>query len=284
MTQVVSKVFGGVSIVNAIATGKGSTLGIDTFVETTLTKKEGKGIYITSENKSISSRLINKLIENMIPKKILDNTKLELDFKSNIPTGYGLKSSSAISSAVVLSCAKAFGKTMSDDEILKLGARTSIQTKISITGAYDDACACHFGGFNVTDNLKRKIILQHPAPRDLQVIIFIPKSRKRGNLKKLKSMSGAFKKAWNLASTSDYWNATILNGIATTSILNSDPKIITNLIKSGALCATISGNGPSIIAIAKKQHVSNIKKQFSTLDGTIITSNINNKKAEVHEM
>ena len=158
MTQVVAKVYGAVSIVNAIATGKGSTLGIDTFVETTLTKKDGKGIHITSENKTISSRLINKLIENMIPKKILDNTKLELDFKSNIPTGYGLKSSSAISSAVVLSCAKAFGKTMSDEEVLKLGAKTSIQTKVSITGAYDDACACHFGGFNVTDNLKMKLL------------------------------------------------------------------------------------------------------------------------------
>ena len=47
MTQVISKVFGAVSIVNAIATGKGSTLGIDSFVETTLTKKEGKGIQIT---------------------------------------------------------------------------------------------------------------------------------------------------------------------------------------------------------------------------------------------
>ena len=46
----------------------------------------------------------------MIPKKILENTRLDLDFRSNIPTGYGLKSSSAISSAVVLSCAKAFGK------------------------------------------------------------------------------------------------------------------------------------------------------------------------------
>ena len=159
MTQVVSKVYGAVSIVNAIAIGKGSTLGVDTFVETTLTKREGKGIHITSENKTISSRLINRLIENMIPKKILDNTKLELDFKSNIPTGYGLKSSSAISSAVILSCAKAFGKNTSDEAILKLGAKTSIQTKISITGAYDDACACHFGGFNVTDNLKMKLIL-----------------------------------------------------------------------------------------------------------------------------
>ena len=79
-------------------------------METTLTKKDGKGIHITSENKTISSRLINKLIENMIPKKILDNTKLEIDFKSNIPTGYGLKGSSAISSAVVLSCAKSLWK------------------------------------------------------------------------------------------------------------------------------------------------------------------------------
>ena len=48
MTQVVAKVYGAVSIVNAIAIGKGSTLGIDTFVETTLTKKDGKGIHILS--------------------------------------------------------------------------------------------------------------------------------------------------------------------------------------------------------------------------------------------
>ena len=284
MTQVVSKVFGAVSIVNAIATGKGSTLGIDTFVETTLTKKEGKGIHITSENKSISSRLINKLIENMIPKKILDNTKLELDFKSNIPTGYGLKSSSAISSAVVLSCAKAFGKTMSDDEILKLGARTSIQTKISITGAYDDACACHFGGFNVTDNSKMRLLHREIAPKDLQAIIFLPKSRKRGNLKKLKEFKDAFEKSWQLAKNSDYWNAAILNGIATSSILNSEPNLIMRLMEKGALCATISGNGPSIMAITDRKNKSRVQKEFSGLDGKIMISNINNKKAYVHEL
>jgi len=284
MTQVVSKVFGAVSIVNAIATGKGSTLGIDTFVETTLTKKEGKGIHITSENKSISSRLINKLIENMIPKKILDNTKLELDFKSNIPTGYGLKSSSAISSAVVLSCARAFGKNMSDDEILKLGAKTSIQTKISITGAYDDACACHFGGFNVTDNSKMRLLHREIAPKDLQAIIFLPKSRKRGNLKKLKEFKDAFEKSWQLAKNSDYWNAAILNGIATSSILNSEPNLIMKLMEKGALCATVSGNGPSIMAIADKKNKSRVQKEFSGLDGRIMISNINNKKAYVHEL
>ena len=284
MTEVVAKVYGAISIVNAIAIGKGSTLGIDTFVETKLTKKDGCGIHITSENKTISSRLINQVIKKMIPKKVLDNTKLELDFKSNIPTGYGLKSSSAISSAVVLSCAKAFNKQMSDKEILKLGAKASIETKVSITGAYDDACACYFGGFNVTDNLRMMLLKREIGPKELQVIIFLPKLRKRGNLKKLKEFRNAFEKSWELAKKSDYWNAGILNGIATTSILNSEPNLIMKLVEKGALCATISGNGPSIMAITDKKNKSRIQKEFSALDGKIILANINNKKAHVHEL
>jgi shikimate kinase len=220
----------------------------------------------------------------MIPKKILENTRLDLNFRSNIPTGYGLKSSSAISSAVVLSCAKAFGKTMTDEEILKLGAKTSIQTKVSITGAYDDACACYFGGFNVTDNLRMKLIHRELGPNDLQAIIFLPKSRKRGNLKKLKEFKNAFEKSWILAKNSDYWNAGILNGIATTSILNSDPTLIMKLMENGAFCATISGNGPSIMAITNKKNKSRIQKEFSGLDGKIMISDINNKKAYVHEL
>ena len=284
MTEVIAKVFGAVSIVNAIAIGKGATLGIDTFVETRLKIKEGNGINITSQNRTISSRLINKLIENLISKKTLRNTKIELEFKSNIPTGYGLKSSSAISSAVILACAKAFGKSISDEEILTLGAKTSIQTKVSITGAYDDACACHYGGFNVTDNLKMKLIMRELAPKELKAIIFLPRSRKRGNLKKLKEFDDAFKKSWELARKSDYWNAAVLNGIATTSILNSDPNLIMKLMEKGAKCATISGNGPSIIAIVDKKNKSKVEKEFSGLDGRIMNANINNRKAYVHEL
>ncbi len=280
-----SEVHGAVSIVNAIATGNGATLGIDTFVKTRLEIKEGgTGIYITSDNKTISSKLINKVIQNSIPKKQLEKTRLELDFQSNIPTGYGLKSSSAISTAVVMACSKAFKRKFTDKEILKIGVESSIQTKVSITGAYDDACACYYGGFNITNNYKRNLILRRIAPNNLQAIIFLPKSRKRGNLKKLKDFKPAFKKAWELAKNGDYWNASILNGIATSSILNSNPELIFKLIEKGAIGATISGNGPSIMAITKKGHNSNIKKEFSSLEGNIIISNINNKKAEVNEV
>ena len=183
-----------------------------------------------------------------------------------------------------MACSKAFQRKFTDKKILKIGVESSIQTKVSLTGAYDDACACYYGGFNVTDNYKRSLVLRRPAPNNLQAIIFLPKSRKRGNLKKLKNFKPAFEKAWELAKNGDYWNASILNGIATSSILNSNPELIFKLIEKGAICATISGNGPSIMAITKKGHSSNIKKEFSSLEGNIIISNINNKKAEVHEM
>ena len=284
MVTVEAIVHGAVSIVSAIATGNGATLGIDTFVKTKLEVKDGTGIHITSDNKTISSRLINKVIENIIPKQQLEKVKLELDFQSNIPTGYGLKSSSAISTAVSLVCSKAIKKKITDEEILKIGVESSLQTKVSITGAYDDACACYYGGFNVTNNYKRDLIFRGNAPSDLQAIIFLPKSRKRGNVKKLKNFKPAFEKAWELAKNHDYWNASILNGLATSSILNSNPELLFKLMKKGAISATISGNGPSIVAITKKGHNSNIKKELSSLEGKVIVSNINNKKAESYEV
>ena len=136
----------------------------------------------------------------------------------------------------------------------------------------------------MTDNLKMKLIHRELAPRDLEVVIFLPKSRKRGNLKRLKEFNNAFEKSWELAESSDYWNAAILNGIATTSILNSEPKLIMKLMEKGAYCATISGNGPSIVAITDKKHKTKVTKEFSGLEGKIMTANINNKKAFVHEL
>lgn len=284
MTKAKATVHGAVSIVNAIATKKGATLGVDLKVEATVETSLGKGIEIQSENKSISSRLVNRTVEKIVSKKELEKNKISITLNSEIPLGYGLKSSSAISSAVALACAKVFKPKLNDQQILLAGVDASIETKVSITGAYDDACSCYFGGFNVTDNDKKKRIHFEKIPSNLVAVIFIPRNRKRGNLKNLKIMSALFENAWDLARKSRYWDAMILNGLATTTLLNSDPKIITNLLEKGALGASISGNGPSIAAIAKKSNENNIRKVFSTLEGNTIVSRVNNKKAEVHEV
>jgi len=284
MAKAKATIHGAVSIVSAIANKKGATLGISLKVEAIVETSKGKGIIIQSENKNLSSRLINKTIEKIIPKKDLEKNKITITLTSEIPTGYGLKSSSAISSAVALACAKIFKPKLTDQQILLASVDASIESKVSITGAYDDACSCYYGGFNVTDNGKRNRIHFEKIPANLIAIIFIPKNRKRGNLKKLKILSTIFNNAWELAKERKYWEAMTMNGLATASILNSDPKIIVGLIEKGALGASVSGNGPSIAAIVKKENESNVKKIFSVLEGNIIVSKVNNKKAEVHEL
>jgi shikimate kinase len=284
MAKAKATVHGAVSLVNAIANQKGATLGISLKVEAMVETSPGKGISIKSENKSLSSRLINQTIEKIISKKDLEQNKITVTLVSEIPTGYGLKSSSAISSAVALACAKIFKPKFTDQQILLAGVEASIKSKVSITGAYDDACSCYYGGFNVTDNAKKKRVRFEKGASNLIAVIFIPKDRKRGNLKKLKILSSTFENAWELAKKTNYWDAMIINGLATAAILNSNSKIIAELIEKGAMGASVSGNGPSIAAVTKKENEDAIKKIFLTLEGNVIISKISNKKAEVHEV
>ena len=284
MGIVTANMHGAVSIVNAIATGRGATLGISLGIEATIETESGRGILFENRDSNLSGRLIKSVIETSVPRQELERNKLRISVKTEIPSGYGLKSSSAISSVISLACAKLFKPKATDLDILKDGVRASIQSKVSITGAFDDACACYFGGFVVTDNTNIRIIKAEKAPEGISAVIFIPKSRKRGNVKKLKILQNVFSQAWDLANKSDYWNAMILNGLATSAILGSDPKILTDLLDSGSLGASVSGNGPSIAAVVKNDKISGIKKIFSDLEGSIIISPINNKKAEVHEV
>ena len=120
MRVVSATINGAISIVNAIATGKGAALGISKKVNVEIEASEGSGIIIESKNKQLSSRLINKVIEKIVPKNELSKTKFRVYLNSEIPTGYGLKSSSAISSAVAMGCAKLFKPKMNDFEILSV--------------------------------------------------------------------------------------------------------------------------------------------------------------------
>ena len=284
MAKAKATVHGAISLVNAIANQKGATLGIALKVEVIVEASSGKGILLQSKNKSFSTRLINKTVEKIVSKKDLEQNKITITLDSEIPTGYGLKSSSAISTAIALACAKIFKSKFTEQQILLAGVDASIESKVSITGAFDDVCSCYYGGFNVTDNAKKKRIHFEKGPTNLIAVIFIPKNRKRGNLKDLKPLSVVFEKAWELARKTNYWEAMIINGLVTATILKSNPKIITKLIEKGALGASVSGNGPAVVAITKKENEVNIKKVFSTLEGNVIVSKVNNKKADVYEL
>lgn len=289
ITSAKATVRGAISIVNAIATKKGATIGIELEVNVEIrVHPGGNGIIVIRsgkwQNLSPSSRLIQSTIQHTVPKKMLESNKVEVTISSEIPAGFGLKSSSSISSAIALASAHAFGLKLSDQQILLAGVKASLAAKVSVTGAYDDACSCYYGGINVTNNASRRIIRHQRAPRDMSAIIFIPRNRKRGNIKKLKLLKSTFENAWRLARQADYWNAMTINGLAAASVLKSDVNIIPSLIEKGALAVSVSGNGPAIAAVVKNDDIQKVKKIFASMEGNMLISKLNNKKAEVNDI
>jgi shikimate kinase len=274
-------VHGAVSIVNAIATGMGSALGISLKVTAEAQIQTGHGIKFTAGRNG--DRLIKNIIQKTIPKEIIDGNMISINVDSQIPLGYGLKSSSAVSNAVALACSRMAKEAEIDDYgILDVSTRSSLEAKVSMTGAYDDATACYFGGFTVTDNYSRRLIRKEKAPENLYAIIMLPTDSSRGDIHKLKNFSDLFIDAFELAESGQYWKAMKLNGVLASAGLSSSYAPVLDAIEHGALSASISGNGPSIAAVGYEDTVEQIVEALSEFDGRIIVSRVNNEKAVVN--
>jgi shikimate kinase len=274
-------VHGAVSIVNALATGMGSALGISLKVTAEAQIQTGHGIQLTAGRNG--DRLIKNIIQKTIPQEIIDGNLISINVDSQIPLGYGLKSSSAVSNAVALACSRMAKEAEIDDYgILDVSTRSSLEAKVSMTGAYDDATACYFGGFTVTDNYSRRLIRKEKAPENLYAIVMLPTNSSRGDIHKLRNFSELFIDAFELAESGEYWKAMKLNGVLASAALSSSYAPVLDAIEHGALSASISGNGPSIAAVGYEDTVEQIVEALSKFDGRIIVSRVNNEKAVVN--
>jgi len=277
--KVRATVHGAISIVNAIATGNGSSLGISLRVIAEVEFAKGRGIrFLTGK---WDDNLVRNIVLNSLPKEFIESNRILVKVKTEIPIGYGLKSSSAFSNAVALACSRLIVEDIDDITVLDAAVRASLHAKVSITGAYDDATACYFGGFTVTDNYSRRLIRREVAPENLHAIIFLPRNTIRGDIHKLSNLSDLFSEAFKLAEAGDYWKAMKLNGVLASAALSSSYLPIMAAIEHGALSASISGNGPSVAVVAYEDEVEDIKTALSKFEGRTILSKVNNQKALV---
>jgi shikimate kinase len=268
---------GAISIVNALATHKGSALGISLRVVAQAELRAGFGI---SGSGQTYGRLIRNIIYNTIPKQILEEHLVHIKIESEIPIGFGLKSSSAVSSAVALACTALINEKVEDCVVLDIATRASLDAGVSITGAYDDSSACFYGGFVVTDNRVNKLFVHEKAPDDLFAVIFMP-TYPRGNLTKIPTMSELFQEAFELAMAGEYWKAMNLNGRLLATALSAEYEPAIDALQAGALAASISGNGPAIAAVSHEAKIAEIRNVFNKFDGSVLVSRINNEKAKV---
>jgi len=281
MKSASATVHGAISILNAVANGKGSALGISLKVSSEVALTDSSGIIFESKGEPKDDKLVRAVINRTIPKELLDKHGVKVSIDSEIPVGYGLKSSSAVSNAVALACLKIVKDRFDDLDAINSAVDSSLDANVTITGAFDDACASYFGGFVVTDNYARKIIRQEQAPSDLYAIILVPAKTERANPMKLQALSSFFDEAFKLAQNAEYWEAMMLNGILVSAGLAIPYKPIKEAVERGALSASVSGNGPALAAVAYEWRLDEIVKCWQGYDGKVIVSKVNNEKAKV---
>ncbi len=276
---------GAVSIVNAISTGKGAALGVglETEAEVKIEPSRGHGGFHFTGDAAEDPVLAETVVKEVLSRYAEGKFDVAVSTKSQIPVGKGLKSSSTASNAISLATLSALGQMVEDLIVVNLGVDASLKAGVTITGAFDDACASFFGGFVVTDNMARKIVRQEPAPEDLAVLIQIPEEKiytKDFDKSKIMPFRQKVSEAFDLALRGEYWKAMIMNGQVHSSALGLTLKPAHEALKAGAIAAGLSGTGPAVAAVCDRNLIEEIKARWRDIPGGVLVTSVNNSKAK----
>src|SRR5437879_13001743 len=158
--------FGAISVVNAIASGRGATAGVKLSTEAEVEMEESTGDWeVTVNGRRWSPGLATETTRCAIRSAGKDPVAFsgKVRTTSTIPVGVGLKTSSSSSTAIALAVHAALGGRVVDPKwVLDCSVDASLASGASVTGALDDAAGCLLGGINMTDNLERKIVSSKP--------------------------------------------------------------------------------------------------------------------------
>jgi shikimate kinase len=278
---------GAATIVNAIATGKGVAFGVDLY-----TKAQVK---LTSEPQVFESEITSDQNENpvLIQKTVaavLKRFGLEKEFGakvktwSNIPIARGLKSSSTAANAVALATLGALDEQLEDLEVVKLGVSAAFEAKVTVTGAFDDACASYFGGLVVTDNLNCKLVKQEPLSDDFVILFQVPPKKAytvNTDTSKLAALKPQIEAAYNMTQKGLHWEALTLNGLCYSAALGFNAKIAVDALAAGARAAGLCGKGPTTTAVVSKDKIEQVRAAWQAYEGEILQASLNHEKAKV---
>ncbi|WP_449462520.1 hypothetical protein PQ610_00345 [Tardisphaera miroshnichenkoae] len=253
---------GGVSLVNAVGCGLGSTMAVELRAESCAFAmpfddgQEGLMRYLSLYMKALGA-------------------DVGFEVSSDIPPSQGLKSSSAVSVSALSAALSLLDAPIETPSIplqellpLELGPwelellsksrypplLSALITKgvgLSVTGAMDDAVASYHGGISLTDNGRYAIMGIREPPDDVSVLIFIMPFA-RGNVGALRDYNEEFRRAFFKALGGDLYEAININGRAVAMAMGYSLKLLKTALAKGALAAGVSGNGPAIFAVTRE--------------------------------
>lgn len=274
--------YGALSVINAIAMGKGAAFGIDLKTEAVVELTPEPGFAVTIDgHPAEDTRLARYSVEALLAR--YPETEMRgacITTTSNIPISQGLKSSSAATNAILSATADALGIRIDPLEIGRIGAETAIAAGVSITGTFDDACACMLGGLVFTDNPKRELLLRRPMPEGYTAVVHLPPYQIRKPAfprERMREMRDLVLAAYELAANGtedDVFSAMYANGRCTCDALGISPEVADHALSCGAAAAGLSGTGPATGILVPQDEVDAFLDRFGRED--VILAHIRN--------
>jgi len=274
------------TIVNAIAIWKGAAFCIDleTTADVELDECSDAG---AGDAGRITGRIENAdtadtaLITRCVS-LVLDRFGYSCDgvvtTRSEIPIARGLKSSSAAANATVLATLDAIGETLPPLEVIPMGVRAALDVGVTITGAFDDACASALGGIVITDNRSMELVERLVYESD--VLIYLPEEKAftaDTDVTRSKAIAPLVEVAYRLALDHEFENAMTLNGLLYCAALGFDTEIAMSALKLGVSGVSLSGTGSAYTALVGRDQIQELKGCWSDMGGSVIQTKIVNK-------
>ncbi|ELY99839.1 shikimate kinase [Natrialba chahannaoensis JCM 10990] len=275
------------TVLNALATGTGSAFAID--LETTATVElEQHEELAEHESDTVDGHIVGHpdantdLIERCVeltiaafaadvgldPKTVGGRVRTE----SEVPLAAGLKSSSAAANATVLATLDALGVASTVDRIdaCRLGVRAAREAGVTATGAFDDASASMLGGVTITDNTGDELLAREAFDDDLQALVYTPPEQAfsaDADIVACKRIAPMAHLVEELALDGRYGEAMTVNGFAFCGVLEFPTGPIVEALPD-VEGVSLSGTGPSYVAIGEQDSLEIVRERWNERDGT----------------
>lgn len=261
-----------VTVVNALATGLGAALGIDMKAEAEAELIDAPGEVVVESDVREGEGLVRESAMEVLRAYGAEKAHgVRVAVRSEVPVARGLKSSSAVSNAVVLAVARALGVELPSERALEMAVEASIRAGVTVTGALDDAAASLLGGLVVTDNYGRRLVRRYSV-EGLKVVLLIPPSRRytsRVEAEMLRAYSSLLRLAWSEALAGRWEEAMNLNGLVVSSALGYPTQPLVEALRRGARAASPSGKGPALSAVVPEDRVDEVARLWSSMEGEV---------------
>jgi len=267
------------TVLNALATGHGSAFAIDEYVEATVSLDEtGPVTGEVAGAPDADTALVEACVRAVVD-AYGDGEGGYVRTETEIPMAGGLKSSSAAANATVLATLDALGEEADREAACRLGVDAAREAGVTVTGAFDDASASMLGGVTVTDNAADRLLDR--TELDRQVAVFVPDERAYSadaDVDRCERVAPTAAVVEELALDGRYGEAMTINGFAFCAALEFDTAPMVDALPA-VDGVSLSGTGPSYVAIGTTEAVEQTHERWSDYEGTTWLTTTQNEGA-----